>query len=410
MKNLSWPSLRIMWISSALFLALAFSLITLQPIAATADQQAIPPKAKDILLAANNACLQLKTATYDFEGDRFNGSQSIVNNKYHVIQSWGAVPNKRADGKYFAMGTNTVTGRSARPFAVSYDGSTLRYLDHVTQSIFVFKPPMEQMLETLGGDSKSNFFTVPPFKKIFDTGDKLEYQGTGEIDGILCYIVAVTHIYGAGDFQIPATAKWYFGAKDYLPRRYESSSQRSTVHNLKINSAIDESEFIVKAPDGYIERIATDKPADTLGLLAVDSVAPNWTLQDAAGQNLSLSNYRGKIVLIHFWGTWCLPCLPAMPHLQTLYEAYKDKGVVVIGLAVPDREGSAAGYMKEHQFRYGLLKNADEVAKLYKVSVFPTLYVIGPDGQILHVEAGGSENMESEVRALIEKTLETPKP
>ena len=100
MKNLSWPSLRIMWISSALFLALAFSLITLQPIAATADQQAIPPKAKDILLAANNACLQLKTATYDFEGDRFNGSQSIVNNKYHVIQSWGAVPNKRADGKY----------------------------------------------------------------------------------------------------------------------------------------------------------------------------------------------------------------------------------------------------------------------------------------------------------------------
>jgi thiol-disulfide isomerase/thioredoxin len=79
------------------------------------------------------------------------------------------------------------------------------------------------------------------------------------------------------------------------------------------------------------------------GLLFAGSTAPAWKLIDAAGKEHELAQYRGKIVVLDFWATWRRPCLKAMPDLQKLHERYRDRGVVVLGLATNDDHQLAAG-------------------------------------------------------------------
>src|SRR6266567_2066513 len=68
-------------------------------------------------------------------------------------------------------------------------------------------------------------------------------------------------------------------------------------------------------------------------LLAIGATAPDWELSDADGKLQTLAQYRGKIVVLDFWATWCGPCAEVMPQMQKLHEKYKDKGVAVFGVS-----------------------------------------------------------------------------
>src|SRR5947199_8917493 len=68
-------------------------------------------------------------------------------------------------------------------------------------------------------------------------------------------------------------------------------------------------------------------------LLAVGATAPDWELSDADGKLQTLAQYRGKIVVLDFWATWCGPCAEVMPQMQKLHEKYKDRGVTVFGVS-----------------------------------------------------------------------------
>ena len=92
-----------------------------------------------------------------------------------------------------------------------------------------------------------------------------------------------------------------------------------------------------------------------------------------------------------------------MPSVQKLHETFKDRGVAVIGISCNEREGAdPAGLMKKKKYSYGLLLEGGEVAKRYQVSGFPTFYVIGPDGKILHRHVGHSEEQAEAAVKVIE--------
>jgi len=120
--------------------------------------------------------------------------------------------------------------------------------------------------------------------------------------------------------------------------------------------------------------------------------APDFTLIDQFGNSHTLSDYRGKIVFLNFWATWCPPCRAEMPDIQALYEEYQqmeDPDVVILGVAFPeygdeqDVEGVTA-FLKENGYTYPTVMDteADLILKYY-ITAYPTTFMIDPDGNVL---------------------------
>lgn len=224
-------------------------------------------------------------------------------------------------------------------------------------------------------------------------GRSAEYEGVEKVGDVDCDVVYV--VYSA---MGSPKSRWYFGREDHLPRRVDRIGGRgnTTLIVTDLDTAPDESddEFALEAPDDFkkVERRAKARrevrSERRTGLLAVGTEAPNWELKGPDGDAVSLESLRGRVVVLDFWATWCVPCKMAMPGVQKLHEGFQGKPVKVFGVSTWDRGGGPAAYMKKKGFTYGLLLNGDDVAKRYNVVGIPTFYVIGADGKILHAESG----------------------
>ena len=137
----------------------------------------------------------------------------------------------------------------------------------------------------------------------------------------------------------------------------------------------------------------------SMKLLPAGETAPDWQLSDADGKPHSLSEYRGKIVVMDFWATWCGPCKEVMPRMQKLYERYQDKEVVVLGVNSWENNDPVA-LMKKKHYSYGLLLKGEEIAEAYKVTILPVVYIIGADGRVMYSHEGVDDK---NLASLIEK-------
>lgn len=134
-------------------------------------------------------------------------------------------------------------------------------------------------------------------------------------------------------------------------------------------------------------------------LLPVGELAPEWQLNDAEGQTHALSEYRGKVVVLDFWATWCGPCSTVMARMQKLHEKLKERGVVVIGVNSWE-QNDPVEVMKKKGYDYKLLLKGEEIADAYGVTTLPAVYVIGADGKVIYRHEGlDDKNLSS----LIEK-------
>jgi peroxiredoxin len=137
-------------------------------------------------------------------------------------------------------------------------------------------------------------------------------------------------------------------------------------------------------------------------LLAVGDLAPDWKLTDAGGRTHSLSEYRGKVVVLDFWATWCGLCSKVMPRMERLHRKYKDQGVAVFGLSSWET-GDPVAMMKKKNCTYGLLLKGEEVAPLYGVTTLPAVCVIGVDGRVIYSHMGADHK---NLDALIKQHLQ----
>jgi len=134
--------------------------------------------------------------------------------------------------------------------------------------------------------------------------------------------------------------------------------------------------------------------------LQVGAMAPEltWTngdgtpagLQDLNGAPIRLADLRGKVVWLNFWATWCPPCQGETPVLRDIDDQYRDKGLVVVGVAVQETAPDVVrGYAATYGLGYPIGFDATaNVFDLYRVFALPTQYFIGPDGRILKVVNG----------------------
>jgi peroxiredoxin len=129
--------------------------------------------------------------------------------------------------------------------------------------------------------------------------------------------------------------------------------------------------------------------------------APDFTLQDANGTPVKLSDYRGKAVLLNFWATWCGPCTIETPWFVQFQQEFKSRGLAVIGVSM-DEDGWKAikPFVAEHKINYPILLGNDAVTQLYGgVDSLPTTFVIGRDGRVAYVHVGlaGKAEYQSEI-------------
>ena len=133
------------------------------------------------------------------------------------------------------------------------------------------------------------------------------------------------------------------------------------------------------APDSKLQN---NGPAPARGP-EVGKLAPDFQLEDLEGQSISLSDFRGKPVLINFWATWCPPCRDEMPYLQQIYEEWSGKGLVVLAIDIGESPSKVKEFLQSQELSLPVLLDAKEnVAREYNITGIPTTFFIDKDGTI----------------------------
>ena len=134
------------------------------------------------------------------------------------------------------------------------------------------------------------------------------------------------------------------------------------------------------------------------------SVAPNFTLQDMSGKKVTLSDYKGKVVLLEFWATWCPPCRMAIPGLEKLHKAYKEKGLVLLAVSM-DQGGwdDVRAFIASYGMTYTVLKGDDDVATQYQVRTIPMTLILNREGKITkrYLGMGDEEELDKDIRSVL---------
>lgn len=120
------------------------------------------------------------------------------------------------------------------------------------------------------------------------------------------------------------------------------------------------------------------------------SKAPAFELADLNGEIHSLSDYRGKLLVLNFWGTFCPPCRSEMPALEKQAKEWESRGVAVLGVNLrDDNDVAVKSFLREYGITFTSVRDRnDEVRQKYGVFNYPTTFFIGPDGRILQIRTG----------------------
>lgn len=134
--------------------------------------------------------------------------------------------------------------------------------------------------------------------------------------------------------------------------------------------------------------------------------APDFSLKSDSGKNLKLSEYRGDVVMINFWASWCGPCRQEMPLLEELFQEYETLGFTILGVNVEEDSAKAKDLLKDIPVSFPVLfDNTSKVSKLYDVVAMPSTVLVDRDGNMRYLHQGYKpgyvEQYQAQVRELI---------
>lgn len=155
------------------------------------------------------------------------------------------------------------------------------------------------------------------------------------------------------------------------------------------------------APASFADENSVEPIANT----ATNRVAPGWELKNLEGKPVKLSDFKGRVVVLNFWATWCPPCRREIPDLVSLQQQYSPRGLVVVGIAM-DQGGAAIvkPFVKKMGINYPVVMGDQKTAAAYGgIEVVPTTFIIDKTGRIAAVRQGGADRatFEAEIKPLL---------
>ena len=138
----------------------------------------------------------------------------------------------------------------------------------------------------------------------------------------------------------------------------------------------------------------------------ISGAAPNITLKSNSGKNLKLSEYRGQVVLLNFWATWCAPCRQEMPLLDKIQKRYHSLGFTILGVNVEENSAAAKKMLRHTPVSFPILFDTQNTAsKAYNVSAMPSTVLIDKDGKMRYLHKGYQSGDEKTYVKWIKKLL-----
>ncbi|YCI75280.1 thiol-disulfide oxidoreductase ResA [Bacillus sp. R1-10] len=119
------------------------------------------------------------------------------------------------------------------------------------------------------------------------------------------------------------------------------------------------------------------------------SEAPNFVLTDMEGKEHKLSDYKGKGVLLNFWGTYCKPCEYEMPYMENQYKNFKDQGVEILAVNVGESDYAVNNFITKHDLTFPvMIDKGREVENAYRVDILPVSFLVDKEGKVIDIITG----------------------
>jgi peroxiredoxin len=139
--------------------------------------------------------------------------------------------------------------------------------------------------------------------------------------------------------------------------------------------------------------------------------APEFELKDADGKTVRLSDYKGKVVLLDFWATWCGPCVQAMPQVERAAGEFRDQNVRLIAVNLQETAEQVTAMLERQKLHVTVALDRDGVvAENYKAAAIPQTVIINRDGNVARLFVGGGPHLEDQLKEAIKAVLNGDKP
>ncbi|MBL7003114.1 MAG: TlpA family protein disulfide reductase [Gammaproteobacteria bacterium] len=130
--------------------------------------------------------------------------------------------------------------------------------------------------------------------------------------------------------------------------------------------------------------------------------APNFSLVNAAGTQVSLNDYKGKVVLIDFWASWCIPCRLSFPWMNDMQQKYQRQGLEVVSINLDKEPAERQRFLKKYNAKFTVLIDAEgKTPEQYKVLGMPTSYLLNRSGEIVTKHIGFKQSKTTQYEAEI---------
>ena len=133
--------------------------------------------------------------------------------------------------------------------------------------------------------------------------------------------------------------------------------------------------------------------------------APGWTLQDLAGKTVHASDFKGKVVILDFWATWCPPCRAEIPGFIDLQKKYQDQGLIIVGVSMDDGGvDTVKSFVQKMGMNYPVVMSDTNVVSAYgNIEAIPTTFIIDRTGRIVtqHLGLTKESEFETEIKSLL---------
>ena len=259
--------------------------------------------------------------------------------------------------------------------------------------------------------------TLPSKKELKKELYRIDLIGKEIVNEYTCYhikmILKEKHL-SKGDFNyLKKEFHFWIDEKEYYPLKhtteYKILMNNDTmvqyelfeIKNYQLNQPVDDSLLSTASIPSYF-KIKEYTPYQPPKPLPIDTIAPEWKHISLDGDSICLSDLKGKLVLADFFYKSCYPCMLSLPDLQWLHENFYESGLRVIGLdPVDTKEANMKDFLDKRGVSYPVLYSNKGISDLYRVSGYPTLYLIDKNGKILHHQKGYGKKMKKELTKVI---------